>query len=98
MSLVQFVRKQGGFSAINVGYQRGESVLAWAMVSPWIFGFLFLTAFPMIASLALSFFKRDILSAPRWIGLANYEKLFFIDPLALHSLKITVIFPQHPSP
>ena len=60
MSLAQFIRRQTGGSIaanLSVSYQRGETVLAWAMVSPWIFGFLLLTAFPMIASLVLSFFK-----------------------------------------
>ena len=86
------MKRKKSFPKIKVGYRRGETVLAWAMVSPWLAGFLLLTAFPMVASLALSFMDWDMLSAPKWVGLANYEKLFFTDPLALHSLKITVIF------
>ena len=86
------MKRKKSFPKIKIGYRRGETVLAWAMVSPWLAGFLLLTAFPMVASLALSFMDWDMLSAPKWVGLANYEKLFFTDPLALHSLKITVIF------
>ena len=86
------MKRKKSFPKIKVGYRRGETVLAWAMVSPWLAGFLLLTAFPMVASLALSFMDWDMLSAPKWVGLANYEKLFFTDPLALHALKITVIF------
>lgn len=86
------MKRKKPFPKIKIGYRRGETVLAWAMVSPWLAGFLLLTAFPMVASLALSFMDWDMLSAPKWVGLANYEKLFFTDPLALHSLKITVIF------
>ncbi len=92
MSLAQFVKKQSAASRLNISYQRGETVLAWAMISPWVLGFLLLTAFPMVASLALSFFKWNILSPPEFVGLANYHKLFFTDPLPLHSLKITVLF------
>ena len=86
------MKRKKPFPKIKIGYRRGETVLAWAMVSPWLAGFFLLTAFPMVASLALSFMDWDMLSPPQWAGLANYEKLFFIDPLALHSLKITVVF------
>ena len=86
------MKRKKPFAKFKIGYRRGETVLAWAMVSPWLAGFFLLTAFPMAASLALSFMDWDMLSPPRWAGLANYEKLFFIDPLALHSLKITVVF------
>ena len=86
------MKRKRPFAKFKIGYRRGETVLAWAMVSPWLAGFFLLTAFPMAASLALSFMDWDMLSPPRWAGLANYEKLFFIDPLALHSLKITVVF------
>jgi len=89
---VQLVKKPGLFDRFRVSYQRGEILLAWAMVSPWLLGFFLLTAFPMIASLVISFFEWNILSAPKWVGLANYEKLFLIDPLPMHSLRITVIF------
>ena len=92
MSLAQFVKNQSGIANVNISYKRGETLLAWAMISPWVAGFLLLTAFPMIASLELSFFKWNIISSPVWIGLANYEKLFFTDPLPMHSLKITMIF------
>ena len=86
------MKRKKPFPKIKIGYRRGETVLAWAMVSPWLIGFFLLTAFPMATSLVLSFMDWDLLSPPQWAGLANYEKLFFIDPLALHSLKITVIF------
>lgn len=86
------MKRKKPFPKIKIGYRRGETVLAWTMVSPWLVGFFLLTAFPMVASLALSFMDWDMLSPPQWTGLANYEKLFFIDPLALHSLKITVVF------
>ena len=93
MSLAQFVKNQSGFTGLNITYQRGESVLAWAMISPWVAGFLLLTAFPMVASLVLSFYKWNIISAPEFVGLANYVNGFsVIDPLPMHSMKITVIF------
>lgn len=86
------MKRKKPFPKIKIGYRRGETVLAWAMVSPWLIGFFLLTAFPMATSLVLSFMDWDLLSPPQWAGLANYEKLFLIDPLPLHSLKITVVF------
>ena len=63
------------------------------MVSPWVAGFLLLDRFSHgRLARAVVFFKWDILSAPKWVGLANYVKLFSIDPLPMHALKITVIF------
>ena len=76
----------------GIKYEKGESRLAWAMISPWLIGFFIFTAFPMGASLVISLTEWDILTPPKWVGLANYHKMFFIDPLALHSLKITIVF------
>ena len=73
-------------------YNRAETRLAWAMVSPWIVGFIIFTAFPMVASLVMSFTEWDILTPPEFVGLENYHKMFFVDKYAMHSLKITVVF------
>lgn len=51
----------------------------YAFISPWIIGMLVFTAFPVIASVWLSFCSYDIVSAPHWIGLANYHALFAND-------------------
>ena len=76
----------------NFKYAKGETRLAWVMVSPWLIGFLIFTAFPMAASLLLSLTEWDILTAPKFVGLENYHKMFFVDKYAMHSLKITVVF------
>ena len=73
-------------------YNRAETRLAWVMVSPWLVGFLIFTAFPMIASLVLSFTEWDILTPPEFVGLENYHKMFFVDKYAMHSMKITIVF------
>ncbi len=57
-------------------------------VSPWVFGFLALTAGPMIASAVLSFSRYDILHGARWVGSENYRVLFS-DPLVWKSLANT---------
>ena len=53
-----------------------EAVAGYLMASPWIIGFLILTAGPIIASILLAFCDYDVLHAPRYVGLANFQTLF----------------------
>src|SRR5579859_6380419 len=50
-----------------------------AFCSPFLFGFLAFTLYPMAASFYYSFTHFDGLNAPRWIGLNNYKFLFTED-------------------
>src|SRR5579859_4612415 len=68
----------------------------WGLIflSPWLIGFTLFTAFPMIASLYFSFTNFD-LNHPdqiQFVGLDNWHKLFFVDPLISTSLKVTLTF------
>ena len=45
-------------------------------LSPWIVGFSVFFAYPLVMSAYLSFTSYDLLSPPRWVGLANYRYLF----------------------
>lgn len=56
-------------------HQRRETVAALAFISPWIVGFLVFTAGPMIVSLGLSLTEYNVISPPRFVGLANYQQL-----------------------
>lgn len=73
---------------------RRESLAAYAFVSPWAIGFLFLTLGPMAASLALSFTDYNLLAAgtTRWVGVANYREAFTDDPLVWHSFRVTAYY------
>ena len=48
-------------------------------LSPWLVGFSVFFAYPLIWSGYLSFTSYDLLSAPRWVGLANYRYLLGTD-------------------
>ena len=50
-------------------------------IFPWIIGFLALQLYPFLASLCYSFTQYNVLGTPKFIGLANYVRLFTIDPL-----------------
>ncbi|MEG3616105.1 MULTISPECIES: carbohydrate ABC transporter permease [Isoptericola] len=57
-------------------------------LSPWIIGFLGLTAFPMLASLYLAFTDYDLFTAPEWVGFENFVDLFN-DPRFIQSAQVT---------
>ena len=49
--------------------------LGYAFISPWIVGFVIFIAGPMAASVYLSLTDYDLLSAPRYAGFDNFERL-----------------------
>lgn len=57
---------------------------------PWIIGFIFLYLSPIIASLYLSFTNYDLLTAPRWVGFANYKTMFTEDFRMGDSIRVTL--------
>ncbi|MBL0175909.1 MAG: sugar ABC transporter permease [Ignavibacteria bacterium] len=61
-------------------------------VSPWLAGFLLLTAGPMLYSLYLSFTSASMLSAPVWVGADNYAAIVSEDPLFWISLTNTAYY------
>ena len=56
-----------------------EALAGYLMAAPWIIGFLGLTAGPIIASIFLAFSDYDVLHAPRYTGLENFQTLFTDD-------------------
>ncbi len=58
----------------------GQAIEGYLCIAPWLIGFVCFVAGPMIAALIISFTDWSMLSAPEWVGLGNYAKLFE-DPL-----------------
>jgi multiple sugar transport system permease protein len=50
--------------------------LVLGLMSPWIVGFTVFFGYPLVSSAYLSLTHYDLLSSPRWVGLANYRFLF----------------------
>ena len=71
--------------------QRQEERCFFALISPWIAGFLIFTLVPMVASGVLSFMEWDYINAPEFVGLQNYQNLF-VDKLFYKSLSVTAIY------
>lgn len=58
-----------------------RALWGYLFIAPWLAGLLVFIGGPILVSLYLSFTTYDILSPPRWVGLANYQRAFFEDPL-----------------
>jgi len=69
-----------------------ETATGYALILPWIIGFLVWNLGPFIASLYLSFTEYTILSPPTWIGVDNYVEMFTDDRNFWKVLKFTLGF------
>ena len=50
------------------------------LMSPWIVGLAVFFGYPLVTTVYFSFTHYDLLSSPKWVGLANYQYLFNGDP------------------
>ncbi|CAM4078301.1 carbohydrate ABC transporter permease [Lederbergia lenta] len=69
-----------------------QNLRGYLFISPFVIGFLAFTLIPILTSLYFSFTKYNMFSAPSWIGLDNFKKMFTDDPRYWKSLKITLIY------
>jgi multiple sugar transport system permease protein len=70
----------------------GKTLLGLAFISPWLLGFLWLTLYPLVASLYYGFTSYAILSAPEWIGIKNFVVMFTKDKFFWISVQNTLFF------
>lgn len=71
---------------------REEATAGFVFISPWLFGFLALTAGPIITSIFLSFCDYDVLHQARWVGTYNYTELFGRDRYYLTTSLVNVAY------
>ncbi|MFN8441649.1 MAG: sugar ABC transporter permease [Caldilineaceae bacterium] len=69
-----------------------EERIAYLLITPWLIGFLIFTLGALIFSLIISFYKTDLLSDAKFIGLDNYKEMFFEDDLFWQALKVTTLY------
>lgn len=68
-----------------------KNLTGYLFLMPWLIGFLGLTLVPMCASLYFSFCDYDMLTAPKFVGLGNYARMF-LDRKFLQSLRVTFTY------
>ncbi|MFG3090576.1 carbohydrate ABC transporter permease [Streptomyces antibioticus] len=71
--------------------RRRENLAGYLFMSPWIAGFLLLTAGPMIASLYYAFTSYNLFTPPKWVGLDNFTTMFQ-DPRWQKSVEVTLTY------
>lgn len=71
---------------------KGNRLLGYGYLTPYLVGLVVFTAVPFLTSLYLSFTRYDLMSAPEWAGLGNYEKLFTRDRTFMKSLNVTLLY------
>jgi multiple sugar transport system permease protein len=79
-------------SAAPVAGRRGrrrENLAGYLFMSPWIAGFLVLTAGPMIALLYYAFTRYNLFTPPEWVGFDNFTTMFQ-DPRWQKSVEVTL--------
>jgi multiple sugar transport system permease protein len=69
-----------------------EALWGYGFISLWVVGMLLFTAGPIVAVFYWGFTDYPILAAPRWIGVENYRKILFDDPLFYKSLWNTAFY------
>ena len=72
--------------------EKQEARTAYLCLIPAFVGLSVLTYIPLLAVLVLSFFKWKGISAPVFVGMRNYIKLFTTDPYFMDSIAVTVVF------
>ena len=68
-----------------------EWIQGYLLISPWLIGFFIWTLGPMLFSAIMSFMEWEVLTPPKWVGLANFAKLMR-DPIFYKSLFNTAYY------
>jgi multiple sugar transport system permease protein len=70
------LRASKGASASRARRSASKQFLqALPFLAPTIFGFFVFVSGPVVAALAFSFTKWDLLTPPKWVGLGNYQQM-----------------------
>ncbi|MDE2819898.1 MAG: sugar ABC transporter permease [Chloroflexota bacterium] len=68
-----------------------RTLMGYVFIAPFILGFLLWWMGPAAVAGYLTFHKWNFLSAPKFVGMANFSKMLS-DPILAQSLKVTIIF------
>ncbi len=99
-TLLQWVMVGGGIALLMYLLYRlllaldvsQETATGYALILPWLLGFLIWQAYPFARSLYLSFTEYNIFQPPKWVGLDNYVKMFTGDSQFWPSLRLTLVY------
>lgn len=69
-------RRVGRVRPARAGMRRKEAIVGYLFVAPSVLGFLVFVLGPLVAVLWFSFTSYDVISPPKFVGFANYIRLF----------------------
>ena len=73
-------------------YKRRDNIAGYAMLAPWLFGFVLMYFLPMLISIYYSFTDYNLLNDAKVIGFDNYVRIFTNDDTFWQALKVTFIY------
>lgn len=76
----------------SVWYRMKEKKACYFMMAPFLILFFIFTVLPVAISIGLSFTYFNMLQAPQWNGLLNYQTLFVEDSIFLICVRNTLVF------
>jgi multiple sugar transport system permease protein len=77
--------------APRTSFKRRQSLVGFLFIVPALAYFAFFSFWPMLNAAYLSLFDYDLLTPPKWVGLAQYQNLAH-SPVFIESLKVTAIY------
>ena len=73
-------------------YKRRDNIAGYAMLAPWLFGFVLMWFLPMLISIYYSFTDFNLQNDAQIIGFDNYVRIFTNDDTFWQALKVTFIY------
>ncbi|MEU4213990.1 sugar ABC transporter permease [Actinoplanes sp. NPDC026623] len=72
-----------------LGVRLRRGAVTWSFLAPALLGIVVFFLYPLVCAVYFSFTKFDLLTVPRWVGLANYRRMAE-DPFLLQSIRNTL--------
>lgn len=73
-------------------YKHSNAKIGYILLLPWMIGFFGMYFIPMLMSIFYSFTNYNLLNTPKFIGFANYIRMFTEDDTFYKALKVTFIY------
>lgn len=74
-----------------IGLRGSERIWLWIFLAPTLFGLIFATLGPVLAAVGISFADWDVITAPSFAGIENYQRLIK-DPTFAKAIRNTIYF------
>jgi multiple sugar transport system permease protein len=78
--------------ATLTGMRRREELTAWLFIAPVALGILIFQFYPTVFSFYISFTRWNLLTPPKWVGLANFVELFTTDRFFYNTMRNTTTY------